>query len=150
MGIRVVVLAVTMVLATLSPATAEPEPAIDELYGEVAVKDTPDVLDGRVNSVTVVDGTVVLGGEFTKVRDNTTGTVLTRRNLVAFDAVTGRVVRGFATSADGPVNSVLDAGDGTTVFVAGHFDKVAGEHGATSLACGSPTGRWWRASTPAR
>ncbi|WP_110206235.1 hypothetical protein [Nocardioides daejeonensis] len=133
MRCRVALVLTTICLATLLPPPAVADPPPDppvvgggQLAGEVAVRDTPDVLDGRVESVTRAGDTMVLGGDFRRVRDHVTGRVLRRRNLVAFDAATGRVLPAFAPVVDGPVSTVLAAGDGQTVYIAGDFRTVSG------------------------
>jgi hypothetical protein len=93
---------------------------------------TPHVLDGIVNSITLVGRTVVVGGAFSEVADATRKHTYARANLFAFDLKTGRVLRYFAPQVAGPVYS-LAPGDGGTVYVGGDFAGVNGTK-ARSLA----------------
>ncbi|WP_214327298.1 hypothetical protein [Nonomuraea sediminis] len=81
---------------------------------------TPHVLDGIVNAIALVGGTVVVGGSFTEVADPSRTTVFDRENLFAFDLATGRILTGFEPDLDGPVYG-LTAGPGGTVYVGGDF-----------------------------
>ncbi|MEU8173427.1 hypothetical protein AB0C14_11170 [Microbispora hainanensis] len=101
-----------------APASAgTPQPRV---VSENPVNTTPHVLDGIVNAFALVGRTVVVGGEFTKVREAKGGEDLPRANIFAFDLDTGRVLRGFAPDLDGPV-AALAAGPGNTVYVGGGF-----------------------------
>ncbi|WP_101786369.1 hypothetical protein [Nonomuraea indica] len=93
---------------------------------------TPHVLDGIVNAIALVGGTVVVGGSFSEVRDSGRTTTLARDNLFAYDLVTGRILPGFAPEVDGPVHG-LAAGEAGTVYVGGDFPSVNGAT-ARSLA----------------
>lgn len=84
------------------------------------VDNTPHVLDGIVNAITVVGRTVVVGGSFSEVSDAARRTVHARSNLFAYDLVTGRVLTGFAPDVGGPVHA-LAPGDGGSVYVGGDF-----------------------------
>jgi PKD repeat protein len=97
------------------------------LVKDVPVNGTPHVLDGRVNSIVKVGNTVILGGEFTQTRNNTSDDVIARSNLVAFDATTKEISTTFAPNPNGTVNVVLPTGDGQTVYVGGSFTTIGGE-----------------------
>jgi hypothetical protein len=96
------------------------------------VDDTPHVLDGIVNAIALVGGTVVVGGSFTAVADSTRKTTYARENLFAYDLATGRVLPGFAPSVRGPVHS-LAAGEAGTVYVGGDFYSID-RHRSAALA----------------
>ncbi|WP_066361219.1 delta-60 repeat domain-containing protein [Herbidospora mongoliensis] len=83
------------------------------------VNHTPHVLDGIVNALALVGGTVVVGGEFSSVRSGTA--TYRRTNLFAFDLTTGRVSP-FAPYLDGPVNA-LATGTNGTVYAGGSFSR---------------------------
>ncbi|SEG74283.1 protein of unknown function [Nonomuraea solani] len=87
------------------------------------IDSTPHVLDGIVNAITVVGGTVVVGGSFSEVSDAARTTTYPRDNLFAYDLATGRVLPGFAPSVAGPVYG-LAAGERGTVYVGGEFHGV--------------------------
>ncbi|WP_181019666.1 hypothetical protein [Nonomuraea typhae] len=84
---------------------------------------TPHVLDGIVNAIALVGGTVVVGGSFSEVADAGRTTTYPRANVFAFELATGRVLPGFAPVVDGPVHA-LAAGAGSTVYVGGDFPAV--------------------------
>ncbi|WP_235737783.1 PKD domain-containing protein [Nocardioides alcanivorans] len=107
------------------PAGADSSPA-GQLVSQVAASGTPHVLDGRVFSVTKVGNTMLLGGTFSKARNDGSTTELTRSNLLAFDADTGQIRTGFTPNPNGVVQKVVDAGDGETVYVAGNFTSISG------------------------
>lgn len=96
------------------------------------VDDTPHVLDGRVKAIAVAGDTVVVGGQFTEVREADSRRVLHRRNIFAFDKATGRISRTFAPGINGTVHA-LAAAPGKTVLVGGSFNLVNG-HLARGLA----------------
>ncbi|GAA0374246.1 hypothetical protein Acor_42180 [Acrocarpospora corrugata] len=83
---------------------------------------TPHVLDGIVNALALVGDTVVVGGEFSLVRNVGSTTELRRPNLFAFDLRTGRIDPGFAPRMDGPVFA-LASGAGGTVYAGGAFTR---------------------------
>lgn len=92
------------------------------------IKDDPatPTID-RVNAVAVVGNRVILGGQFSTVKNWQGGAPqLPRHNLMAFDATTGAVDPGFVPTVDGEVTSVKAAPGGTAVFVGGKFKKVNG------------------------
>ncbi|MFI7419303.1 hypothetical protein [Nonomuraea sp. NPDC049684] len=96
------------------------------------VDNTPHVLDGIVNAIALVGGTVVVGGSFSEVSDAGRTYTLRRANLFAYDLASGRILRDFAPSVAGPVYG-LAAGDHGTVYVGGAFPGV-NNVGARALA----------------
>lgn len=113
-------------LGVLPPAASADEPT-GQLVSEVAAAGTPHVLDGSVYAVAQVGDTMVLGGSFTRARnDSGDTTTLVRNGLVAFSASTGKISTTFAPSTPGTVRAVIPAGDGSTVYVAGGFTSVGG------------------------
>lgn len=112
------------------------------------VNTTPHVLDGIVNAIALVDGTVVVGGSFGEVREaGSAGAarVLPRANLFAYDLATGRILPGFAPRLDRPVQA-LAAGVHGTVYVGGRFTKTGGARtrglALLRLSDGSPAPRF--------
>jgi PKD repeat protein len=130
-GLRAVCALIMSVIAA-SGAIFAPLPASAASYGpgslvsDVPVNGTPHVLDGRVNSIVQVGNTIILGGQFTQTRNNSSETVIARANLVAFDATTKEISTTFAPNPNGTVNVVLPTGDGETVFVGGSFTTIGG------------------------
>ncbi|XVQ86623.1 hypothetical protein ACQP2K_04130 [Microbispora siamensis] len=105
------------VLPAVPASAGVPQPHV---VSENPVNTTPHVLDGIVTAFALVGRTVVVGGEFSAVREARGGEDLPRANVFAFDLYTGRVLPDFAPDLDGPV-AALAAGPGGTVFVGGAF-----------------------------
>ncbi|WP_346049751.1 delta-60 repeat domain-containing protein [Actinomadura chokoriensis] len=96
------------------------------VVSENPVDYTPHVLDGTVNAITVVGDTAIVGGEFTQIQEAAAGSpVIDRKNLFAFDLVTGKVDTGFTPAVDDIVRA-LAPGENGTVYVGGHFKTVNG------------------------
>ncbi|WP_158647904.1 PKD domain-containing protein [Nocardioides houyundeii] len=127
-GRRLAILGIAAVtgLIGLPPATAVVQPG-GQLVGDVAASRTPHVLDGEVFSVAQVAGRMVLGGNFTKARNDGATAELARQNLLAFDATTGQLSTSFVPQPDGVVNVVIPAPDGESVFVGGKFTSIGGQ-----------------------
>lgn len=96
------------------------------IVSEEPGRNAPNILDGTVYSITQVGNTIVVGGQFTQVRNYNTSTTLTRNNVFAFDATTGRVSSTFVPEPNGTVYKVQAAPDGTSVYVGGGFNQVGG------------------------
>ncbi|MEU8200742.1 hypothetical protein [Streptosporangium sp. NPDC049046] len=124
-----VLVAALTLLSALSVLPAGVAVAGTTKHGGVVSADpvdtTPHVLDGIVNAIALVDGTVVVGGSFGEVREAGSATVLPRANLFAYDLATGRVLPGFAPRLDRPVLA-LAAGVRGTVYAGGRFTRTGG------------------------
>ncbi len=111
----------------LAPA-ATPAAAVQSPHGVVVSDDpadfTPHVLNGRVNAIVVIGNTVVVGGAFEQVQAPG-GDIVVRRNLFAFDALTGTISDTFRPGSNGKVHAL--ATDGTNVFAGGEFSRVNGQ-----------------------
>ena len=107
------------------PSTAAADPA-GRLVSEVAAPGTPHVLDGQVRSVVQVGNTVILGGTFTKARNDGSADIVTRNRLLAFDATTGQISTSFQPAANDEVNVLTPSNDGRTVYVGGWFTTIGG------------------------
>lgn len=128
MLVRTVALAATtLIVVPLSVASIPLSAASAGLMQPRVVSDnpvdtTPHVLDGIVNAFALVGNMVIVGGDFSTVRDAGSSTELARANIFAFDLRTGRVDRNFAPDFDGPV-SALATGRSGTVYVGGSFNN---------------------------
>ena len=120
-----IVILVLPCLALAGVARAEDTPA-GQLPSEFPAAGTPHVLDGSVYSIAQVGSTMVLGGDFTTARNDTSNTQLTRLDLLAFNLSTGQISTTFVPNPNGVVRKVLAAPDGTSVYVAGSFTSIGG------------------------
>jgi hypothetical protein len=111
------------------------------------VDNTPHVLDGIVNAIALVGGTVVVGGSFGEVADAARTHTYRRSNLFAYDLASGRVLSGFAPSVAGPVHA-LASGDHGTVYVGGAFPGVDNIRARSLARLGLADGRPVRGFSP--
>jgi hypothetical protein len=128
-------LLLALVLAGLamspSPAqaadTGNTAPQTGKIVSDEPGKNAPNILDGTPYSIAKVGNTIVVGGQFTQAQNYNTSTTVTRDNVLAFDATTGKLLTTFAPDPDGTVYKVLPAADGQSVYVAGAFANAAGQ-----------------------
>jgi hypothetical protein len=110
----------------LAPTAANAVQATHTTIANVApYANTPDVQDGHVEEITQVGNKIILGGNFTKVSDHGSTTVLTRNRILAFDATTGVVDTGFNPDLSDQVNALLPGPTANTVYVGGQFKTMA-------------------------
>ena len=119
-------------LAALAPTaqaadTGKTAPQPGKIVSEEPGDNAPNILDGTVYSITQVGNTIVVGGEFSQVRNFNTSSTMTRNNVFAFDATTGKVSTTFNPSPNSTVYKVQAAADGTSVYVGGRFSSAYGE-----------------------
>jgi hypothetical protein len=86
---------------------------------------TPNILDGRVNAIVQIGARLIAGGDFSQVQAASGGAILTRTDLVAFDAATGVIDTAFKPSSNGAVEALAATPDGN-VFVSGTFTSMNG------------------------
>ena len=122
---------VAVVVGLLTTVPMMPAQAVQAPQPQVVSQDpapyTPNVLDGRVESIVQVGSTIVISGTFTQVQAANSPTVLTRNHVAAFDAATGVISTTFAPDADNEVNTVLPGPVPGTVYLAGTFNKIDGK-----------------------
>jgi hypothetical protein len=106
--------------------TGNPAPQTGRIVSDEPGQNAPNILDGSVLSIAKVGNTIVVGGEFTRAQNHNTSATVTRNNLLAFDATTGKLTS-LAPNPAGKVWKVLPAGDGKSVYVAGEFTSAAGK-----------------------
>ncbi len=103
-------------LAASAPGTAQ-----SALPSAVPAASTPQVTDGTVFTFAQSGGTMIAGGNFTKVQNYARTTSYSRADVFAFDAVTGAVSTAFAPTLNGEVDATLAGPKAGTVYVAGTF-----------------------------
>lgn len=104
--------------------TGNAAPQTDRIVSADPASFTPHVMDGAVFSMTRVGDQIVVGGEFTRVRNAGSTTDIPRRNLFAFNAFTGQVSPTFAPNPNGTVYAVEPGADQASVYVAGGFTSA--------------------------
>lgn len=127
---RKLIIAGTAVLAVFAPHAVSglTATAAAVQHGRVVSADpvdwTPHILDGKVRGIATVGSTTVAVGDFTKVREQGSSTVLTRSRILAFDSE-GKISTTFNPTVVGSeVFDVVPSGDGTSVYVAGSFSSI--------------------------
>jgi hypothetical protein len=120
--------AVTAVaLATLPAIAAHAvQTAQSTLVSPVPVKTTPAVNDGAVRAIVQIGNTIYLGGTFSSVTSYGSTTAVTRNDILAFDATTGVISTTFLPTLNGPVDALVAAPDGQSIYVGGEFSSVNG------------------------
>ena len=126
------VLAVTLLLTgslmvLVSTTAAQAEDPSTNLASDNPVNWTPRVLDGQVEAVEQVGGTVYVGGTFTQIQaPDDTAPILNRPYLFAFDASTGAILDTFAATPNAPVKAITPDATGTRLYVGGQFTQMNG------------------------
>ena len=124
--------------ALLSPAlpqaVAAPGVAQPSIVSDNPANWTPNVLNGQVNALVQVGNRIIAGGIFTQVQAaGSTGPILTRTNMFAFDATTGAIDTGFAPVFDDEVTAIAASPDNQSLYVGGAFSTI---NGATARSIG--------------
>jgi PKD repeat protein len=114
--------------------TGNAAPQTGRIVSEDPASFTPHVMDGAVISMTRVANMIIVGGTFTRVRNNGSSTDILRRNVFAFDATTGIVSTTFAPNPNDTVYKVQAAADGTSVYVGGNFTSITSGGVAVSVS----------------
>jgi hypothetical protein len=116
-----------LALATVPAVAAHAvQAAQSTLVSQVPVKTTPAVNDGAVRAIVQIGNTIFLGGTFSSVTSHGSTTAVTRNDIVAFDATTGVISTTFLPTLDGPVDALVAAPDGQSIYVGGEFSSVNG------------------------
>ncbi|MEJ7584232.1 MAG: hypothetical protein WKF43_09130 [Acidimicrobiales bacterium] len=116
---------VVLALGLAAPASAVQFPQATVVSAN-PINTSPHVLDGKVLSIVEVGSTVVVGGQFTRVRTASDTTEVARVNLFSYNRVTGAIDAGFVPTLNGVVNTLAVGPEGTTVIVGGAFTNVNG------------------------
>ena len=131
MGGRVTALAAVLgtVVALVTPALPPAAAAMQQsgIVSDNPANWTPNVLDGSVEALVQVGNRIIAGGIFTQVQAaDSTGPILARSNIFAFDAATGAIDTSFAPVFDDEVTAIAASPDGQSLYVGGAFSTVNG------------------------
>ena len=129
---RLVAGGTALVTAAFVASVALPAHGAEPTHASVVSIDpsnvTPNVNQGKVESMVQIGSRIIAVGKFTSVTAPASagGATFTRNSIFAFDAATGAIDTAFAPNVGtAEVSEVVDAGDGT-VFIGGLFSKVNG------------------------
>ena len=121
------VAAVALLLGACGPLAApDDNPVHPRAVGTDPADRTPHVLDGQVHAVLDLGDRVIVGGDFTRIKEFDRPAEHARRGLFAFDKATGTIDRTFTPALDrGGVRALAVSGDGP-LLVGGSFQRVGG------------------------
>ncbi len=114
-------------LGLSSIAQADVRAAHTTLVSETASFFTPGALDGRVEAIEVVGDTVYVGGTFTQIQMALDGEIINQPYLFAYSKSTGAIITDFDPVLNNSVRALETTGEGSGIFVGGHFTIVNGE-----------------------
>ena len=117
-------IAVATVVVLISASNAAVQQSV--VTNAVPSTATPNIQDGSPYAITRVGTRMIVGGNFTTVENRGSTTVLSRPNILAFDATTGTVDTAFLPTINGQVNALLPGPTADTVYVGGKFTTVDG------------------------
>jgi hypothetical protein len=122
----VAVLASLSVITTgLAAGAALPDQT--SIVSENPANNTPQVLDGHVNALLQVGDTVYVGGVFDSAQEHDSDVVIAKTDIFAYSASTGDIDPDFdPVLTGGGVDDFVLAPDGTSMWVAGFFNKIDG------------------------
>ncbi len=119
--------AVMLAAAVLLPAV--PSGAVNIGHPSVVSEDpsgfTPNITNGRVNAMMVMNGMVYVGGTFSTVQNAGSSTNITRNNILAYNATTGIVSTTFRPILNGAVEALAPGPNGS-VYIGGNFGSANG------------------------
>jgi hypothetical protein len=126
-----VVAAAAALVTAAGVLSALPQPASagqaqTHLVSDDPANFTPHVLDGEVYAIAQAGNKIILGGTFTRARNNGSSTVLTRNRILAFNRTTGVIDTAFVPNANSTVRTIIPAADGLSVYVGGQFSAIGG------------------------
>ncbi len=116
----------TSVNPTMAATVGNSHPQSGQIVSDNPANFTPHILDGTVYSVVQVGNMIVVGGNFTQVRQTTTSPIITRNRVIAFNATTGAISTSFKPKPNNTVYKVQAAADGKSVYVGGRFSSAYG------------------------
>jgi PKD repeat protein len=137
---------IALVGSNVSPtaAVADTAPADPSTPTTVTAAALPTVqINGVVWAQVIVGNKVFATGEFTSARP--AGSALgvnetPRSNILAYDITTGALITSWAPTLNAQARAITASADGSTIYVAGDFDKVNGVTRRSIAAIDSTTG----------
>ena len=87
---------------------------------------TPHILDNQGRALARVGSRIVVGGDFTQIKNYNSTTTFDQPYLFSYDPATGKIDQNFFPAVNGEVNAVLAHPDGNKVWVAGAFSRING------------------------
>lgn len=135
-------------LGSALPAGAEP--TIDHVVSADPANFTPNVDNGKVESMVQIGNRVIAVGKFTSVTAAASagGATYTRNSIFAFNATTGAIDQNFTPNVGTKeVTEVVDAGDGT-VYIGGLIATVNGTKRSKVARIDATTGQLVTAFKP--
>ncbi len=138
---RASAIAIVAVLVAGSGAASAVNYPQDSVVGTNPIDTTPYVMNGKVLAIAKYGDTIVVGGNFSNVRNWNSATDIARTHLFAFSESTGQVIAGFNPSLTGEVQTLAISADGQWVYVGGYFTHVNGvaQRGITKISLASAT-----------
>jgi hypothetical protein len=114
---------VVLAVPTTASATQSPQ---SHIVSAVPAAYTPNITDGRTDTITQVGSTIVLGGTFTSVTPHGSSTTFPDKFITEFTAGTGARVASFAPAVNGDVDTLAPGPTSGTVYVGGTFSTIDG------------------------
>jgi len=115
-----------MLPTSLSPVVAGGADHSPGIVSENAAETTPDIMNGRVNAMLVMNGMVYVGGTFSTVQNPGSSNNITRRYILAYDEATGQVSNSFQPVLNRAVEALAPGPDGQSIYIGGGFSSTNG------------------------
>src|SRR6188472_1801546 len=94
---------------SLGATVGNSDPQTGRIVSDDPANFTPHILDGTVYSIVQVGNMVVVGGNFTQVRQTSSSPIITRNRVMAFNATTGAISTSFNPNPNNTVYKVQAA-----------------------------------------
>ena len=125
---RRALIATAVMLASAALLPAVPAGAVNIGHSSVASENpsgfTPNIIDGRVNAMMVMNGMVYVGGTFHTVQNAGSTTNITRNFVLAYNATSGVVSTSFRPILTGAVEALAPGPGNTSVYIGGNFGSA--------------------------
>jgi hypothetical protein len=137
-------MAATALLLTISGAAFAVGADQSTLVNMTPSAATPNINDGNVYAIVQIGTRIIVGGDFTNANppgDTNAAHAVTRRSIIAFDAITGQIDTGFVPSLNGTVRALIPGPSADTVYVGGSFGTVNGTASKALTLISTTTGQ---------